>query len=119
MFSLPNLAYAYDALEPTMSAKTLHFHHDKHHAAYVKALNDLAEELIARGLDKSSPEAQEVMRYIAHSVPHFGVGTAAQMRETLDAGLQAAANLREAGLTSAELALRKDVEVANAIMRPS
>ncbi len=41
MFSLPNLAYAYDALEPTMSAKTLHFHHDKHHAAYVKALNDL------------------------------------------------------------------------------
>ena len=41
MFSLPNLPYAYDALEPTMSAKTLHFHHDKHHAAYVKALNDL------------------------------------------------------------------------------
>jgi superoxide dismutase, Fe-Mn family len=41
MFSLPNLPYAYDALEPAMSAKTLHFHHDKHHAAYVKALNEL------------------------------------------------------------------------------
>lgn len=41
MFSLPDLPYAYDALEPTMSAKTLHFHHDKHHAAYVKALNEL------------------------------------------------------------------------------
>jgi Fe-Mn family superoxide dismutase len=41
MFSLPDLPYGYDALEPTMSAKTLHFHHDKHHAAYVKALNEL------------------------------------------------------------------------------
>jgi Fe-Mn family superoxide dismutase len=41
MFSLPDLPYAYEALEPTMSAKTLHFHHDKHHATYVKTLNEL------------------------------------------------------------------------------
>jgi len=44
MFNLPNLPYAYDALEPTMSAKTLHLHHDKHHAAYVKALNEILSE---------------------------------------------------------------------------
>ncbi|MBU4434309.1 MAG: superoxide dismutase [Alphaproteobacteria bacterium] len=41
MYSLPELPYAYEALEPTVSANTLHFHHDKHHAAYVTALNGL------------------------------------------------------------------------------
>jgi Fe-Mn family superoxide dismutase len=42
MYSLPELPYAYDALEPTVSSDTLHFHHDKHHKAYVDKLNDLA-----------------------------------------------------------------------------
>lgn len=41
MFTLPGLPYAYEALEPVVSARTLHFHHDKHHAGYLKALNDL------------------------------------------------------------------------------
>ncbi len=41
MFALPELPYAQEALEPTMSQRTLHYHHDKHHAAYVKTLNDL------------------------------------------------------------------------------
>ena len=44
MFTLPALPYSYDALAPTISANTLHFHHDKHHATYVKTLNDLLEE---------------------------------------------------------------------------
>ena len=38
-FHLPPLPYAYDALEPFLDAETMHLHHDKHHAAYVKALN--------------------------------------------------------------------------------
>ena len=41
MFSLPDLPYAYDALAPVLSDRTLHFHHDKHHAAYVNVLNEL------------------------------------------------------------------------------
>jgi len=41
MFELPELPYAYDALQPVMSDKTLRFHHDKHHAAYVKNVNDM------------------------------------------------------------------------------
>jgi superoxide dismutase, Fe-Mn family len=41
MFVLPDLPYAKEALEPTMSAETLTFHHDKHHATYVKTLNEL------------------------------------------------------------------------------
>jgi len=43
MFALPDLPYAYDALEPVISDRTLHFHHDKHHATYVKTLNELLE----------------------------------------------------------------------------
>ncbi|HEY7991605.1 MAG TPA: superoxide dismutase [Stellaceae bacterium] len=42
-FELPPLPFAKDALEPHMSAKTLEFHHGKHHAAYVKTLNELIE----------------------------------------------------------------------------
>ena len=38
-FKLPPLPYAYDALEPHIDAETMHLHHDKHHAAYVKNLN--------------------------------------------------------------------------------
>ena len=43
-FKLPDLPYAYDALAPYMSAETLQFHHDKHHAAYVDNGNKLAGE---------------------------------------------------------------------------
>jgi Fe-Mn family superoxide dismutase len=38
---LPDLPYAKNALEPHISAETLEFHHDKHHAAYVNNLNNL------------------------------------------------------------------------------
>ncbi len=44
MFTLPELPYSYDALAPTVSANTLHFHHDKHHATYVKTLNQLLDD---------------------------------------------------------------------------
>ncbi|HEY3800311.1 MAG TPA: superoxide dismutase [Caulobacteraceae bacterium] len=43
MFVLPDLPYAYDALKPVISDRTLRFHHDKHHAAYVKTTNELLE----------------------------------------------------------------------------
>lgn len=38
-YKLPPLPYAYDALEPHIDARTMHIHHDKHHAGYVKKLN--------------------------------------------------------------------------------
>ena len=40
MFTLPDLPYAYNALEPHIDEATMKLHHDKHHAAYVKNLND-------------------------------------------------------------------------------
>lgn len=40
-FKLPELPYPKNALAPHISAETLHYHHDKHHAAYVNKLNEL------------------------------------------------------------------------------
>lgn len=40
MFTLPDLPYAFNALEPYIDERTMQIHHDKHHAAYVKNLND-------------------------------------------------------------------------------
>ena len=36
---LPPLPYDYTALEPTIDEKTMHLHHDMHHAAYVKTVS--------------------------------------------------------------------------------
>ncbi|HEY2658898.1 MAG TPA: superoxide dismutase [Caulobacteraceae bacterium] len=41
MFSLPDLPYAYDALQPVLSDTTMHTHHDKHHAKYVSVMNEI------------------------------------------------------------------------------
>ena len=62
MFTLPALPYAYDALSPTVSDKTLHHHHDKHHAKYVDTLNTLLKDkpdLQAAALEDVITEARE------------------------------------------------------------
>ena len=40
-FTLPDLPYAHDALQPFMSKETLEYHYGKHHQAYVDNLNKL------------------------------------------------------------------------------
>lgn len=49
--TLPDLPYDYGALEPILSAEIMQVHHDKHHAAYVNALNQ-AEEKVKEALSK-------------------------------------------------------------------
>jgi Fe-Mn family superoxide dismutase len=44
-YSLPELPYAYDALEPNLSSEILDLHYNKHHAAYVEGVNDTLEQL--------------------------------------------------------------------------
>ncbi len=62
-FELPNLSYAYDALEPHIDARTMEIHHTKHHNGYTTKLNaaiagtDLEEKSIDEiltGLDMSN-----------------------------------------------------------------
>lgn len=43
LFELPQLKFAFDALEPAIDARTMEIHHDKHHAAYVANLNKALE----------------------------------------------------------------------------
>lgn len=45
LYTLPALPYAYEALEPWCAAETLHLHHGKHHAAYVRGANESAAAL--------------------------------------------------------------------------
>lgn len=42
-FELPKLGYAYDALEPTIDARTMEIHYTKHHQAYIDNLNKAIE----------------------------------------------------------------------------
>ena len=70
-FTLPELPYGYDALEPTIDARTMEIHHGKHHQAYVdnanKALagteweNSSVESVLA-ALDAIPDEIQAAVR---------------------------------------------------------
>ncbi|MCU7503626.1 MAG: superoxide dismutase [Ignavibacteria bacterium] len=55
--SLPDLPYAKDALEPYVSAKTLEFHHDKHHNAYVQNANKMLE-----GTDLANADLETIVK---------------------------------------------------------
>ena len=44
MYQLPKLSYEYNALEPTIDAKTMEIHHTKHHQAYIDNLNAVTDK---------------------------------------------------------------------------
>lgn len=61
---LPKLPYAFNALEPTIDARTMEIHHDKHHGGYVKNLNAALE----KHPDLQKKSVEDLLRGIA-SVP--------------------------------------------------
>jgi len=65
---LPPLPYDYTALEPTIDEKTMHLHHDMHHAAYVKNLNAALDK--HPELHKKS--AEDLIRDLTHPRRHPG-----------------------------------------------
>lgn len=62
-YTVPDLPYAFDALEPHIDARTMEIHHDKHHAAYVSKLNGAIE-----GTDLGNQTIEELVSKI-NSVP--------------------------------------------------
>ncbi|MBW4503192.1 MAG: superoxide dismutase [Scytonema hyalinum WJT4-NPBG1] len=67
-FELPPLPYDYKALEPLISASTLEFHHDKHHAGYVTNLNKLVE-----GTELANKSLEEVILATANDQTKAGI----------------------------------------------
>jgi superoxide dismutase, Fe-Mn family len=51
-YSLPELAYELDALEPVVSSEIMDLHYNKHHATYVKAANTALEQMDALAADE-------------------------------------------------------------------
>ena len=66
--TLPDLPYPKNALEPHISAKTLEFHHGKHHKAYVDNANKL---LTGTGLEKEEPE--KIIKEVAADASKTGI----------------------------------------------
>lgn len=56
-FELPNLPYAYDALEPHIDARTMEIHHSKHHNAYITNLN-----AAIAGTDLEGKSIEEILK---------------------------------------------------------
>ena len=79
MFTLPDLGYECDALEPFIDEVTMRLHHDKHHAAYVEKLNaalegqkDLSEKKIEEILSDIEKVPEEIRQaVINHGGGHF------------------------------------------------
>jgi len=72
-YVLPPLPYPYDALEPHIDAKTMELHHDKHHAGYVKGLNDALAKIDAA---RKSGQGMEHLRALTDALAFNGSGHA-------------------------------------------
>ena len=59
-FQLPDLPYAFDALEPHIDARTMEIHHDKHHAGYTKKLNAAIE-----GTDLDGKSIEDILANVS------------------------------------------------------
>ena len=78
-YTLPDLPYAYDALEPYIDEETMHLHHDKHHNTYVTNLNAAIEkhpELGEKSVDELLADFDSVPEDIKTAVRNNGGGHA-------------------------------------------
>jgi superoxide dismutase, Fe-Mn family len=79
MFELPKLFYEFNALEPSIDAKTMEIHYSKHHAGYVKKLNvalEENEELQEKSVEELLGDIESVPEEIRQTVINNGGGHA-------------------------------------------
>ena len=77
-FELPKQAYAYDALEPYIDARTMEIHHTKHHQTYITNLNGAVEkmpELAGKSLEALLGDLNAVPEAVRTVVRNHGGGT--------------------------------------------
>ena len=77
--SLPDLPYAYDALEPVIDARTMEIHHTKHHNTYVTSLNTALEghdDLAAKSAEDLISDLDAIPEDIRTAVRNHGGGHA-------------------------------------------
>ncbi len=78
-YTLPDLPYAYDALEPHIDVETMQIHHDKHHNTYVTNLNAAVEkypELAEKSVEELISSIGTVPEAISTAVRNNGGGHA-------------------------------------------
>lgn len=78
-YTLPDLPYAYDALEPYIDVETMHLHHDKHHNTYVTNLNAAIEkhpELGEKSVEELIADMDSIPEDIRTAVRNNGGGHA-------------------------------------------
>lgn len=78
-YTLPELPYSYDALEPYIDVETMHLHHDKHHNTYVTNLNAALEkypELAEKSVEELIAYMDEIPADIRTAVQNNGGGHA-------------------------------------------
>jgi superoxide dismutase, Fe-Mn family len=78
-FELPQLPYAYDALEPHIDKETMNIHHSKHHNTYVTNLNNALagnEELLSKSVEEVIANLDAVPEAVRTAVRNNGGGHA-------------------------------------------
>lgn len=78
-YSLPDLPYAYDALEPHIDAQTMEIHHTKHHQAYINKANAALEghsDLAAKSIEDLMSDLSAVPEDIRGAIRNNGGGHA-------------------------------------------
>ncbi|WP_026692887.1 superoxide dismutase SodA [Peribacillus kribbensis] len=78
-FELPQLPYAYDALEPSIDKETMNIHHTKHHNTYVTNLNNALEgneELLGKSVEEVISNLDAVPENVRTAVRNNGGGHA-------------------------------------------
>ena len=68
MFTLPDLPYAYNALEPYIDERTMQIHHDKHHAAYVNAANAILQKMDKARTDNADFDAKATFKELSFQI---------------------------------------------------
>lgn len=79
MYTLPDLGYGFDALEPHIDARTMEIHHDKHHAAYINNVNKALDghaSLQAKSIEDLVAGLADVPESIRGAVRNNGGGHA-------------------------------------------